>query len=65
MFCYTCGAALKPRQKLISYENGGEQISVVYTHCNYQWIIDDRGIITACGPANEKKGENDENQKTN
>jgi len=65
MYCYLCGKKARIAQKVVSYEEDApEAVSVHYTHCERQWIIDDKGIITACGTVEAKKGTPNADKKT-
>ena len=60
MYCYWCGKEATLVQKTISYLPASKQaVSTCYAHCGRQWIIDDNGIITACGvkEAEKEKGQ--------
>jgi hypothetical protein len=52
MYCYLCGSKAAIAQKTITYTpEGDESISVLYTHCGRQWMVNDKAIVTACGEA--------------
>ncbi len=64
MYCYICGEKAEKVQQIVDYNEGNEAISVKYTHCQKQWVVNAAGNIIAAGTVDApkaEKGQDDEN----
>lgn len=64
MYCFMCGEDVNVVRVTSDREIKTGDVTVFswYEHCNMTWVVNDQGMITACG---EKKGKQDATEKTN